>query len=244
MRPSDKAVPLYTLNLPQFHPLPKKHPAPLTHHSHIIKLVPPPLILHKDPVPVAAPCVSSPLGQSWPPAQTSLLGPPTSPPTETSFPNPPSLIQSLRSRPHAVSPFSPPILLVLSPLRIPAPSLLQSCSYKKAPAASLLPKPVATSLSHPLDLSLACSPVSHSLFSETVRCVCVPETPLSFLLPGRWLPLPSPSTPPPYPDLWVGPPVHLCANHVQVSVSAQRSLAIPITSHWAVFFHGIYYMTL
>lgn len=33
MRPSDKVVPMYTLNLPQFHPFPKKPPHPPPHHQ-------------------------------------------------------------------------------------------------------------------------------------------------------------------------------------------------------------------
>lgn len=114
MRPSDETVPRYPLNLPQLLPFPKKypcssHPPPPQHQAGYH-----PSRLPKDPAPVAAPCVSPPLGQYWPPAQTLVLGPRTSLPTKTYFPNSSSLSQHLRSCPHAVSPCSLSIPSVLS----------------------------------------------------------------------------------------------------------------------------------
>lgn len=199
MRPSDETVPRYPLNLPHLLPFPQKYPCssrpPPPHHQAGYH----PSRLPKDPAPVATPCVSPPLGQSWPPAQTIVLGPRTSLPTKTYFPNAPSLVQHLRavhmlsllahvpsprsSRTADSSPITPPKLLLHKG---------PNCLYVAKTSGHF------SHLSY-LDTHWQAAPLTGSCFLQQSPCV-LPRDPTLLAPPSPVL------APPPSPDLWVVPP--------------------------------------
>lgn len=180
-------------------------------------------------------CLSRPLwGSPGHQHKPFSWAPPTSPPTETSFPKPPSLIQHLRSCPHAVSPSSPPILLVLSPCGF------QPHHSSKAALTNRPKLPLCCQTQWPLFCLIylnsrwpaALSATSSFLRQSTVCTSQRPHSPLSSQAAG---------CPFPPPRLLLLTPTSGWARlsiYAQVSTPAQRPLANPITLHWAVPFTG------
>ena len=98
-------------------------------HSHIITLGTTLSHLPKDPVPVAAPCVLSPLRAVLATSTNHSPGSPHFPSTRDIFFQPPFAWPTSQRCPHTLSLLAPLPSQPL-PLQTPTPSLLQKCPYK------------------------------------------------------------------------------------------------------------------